>query len=399
MLLSKYTRGSNFLRYAMGQFPPEKMIARCEAHGLPLKVEKDMRVFPVSNKSEDVINMFEKIYAAHPDLSVHTRTSITQIKKEENQFILTTKDTTYTADIVVFTTGGNAFAHTGSTGDGYTFAQELGHTITKLGPSLNSFHAREDRCATLSGISFPNSSLHFFIKKALHRDRNLDFDQNQEIQSLSSVQHKLNQDKNLSSKNFMPVQLKKIIWPMIFTHFGISWPATFSMSSQLAFETIDAEHGVSIHVQPDADKDFNYRNDFLTRECNSSANARKHMENILRGHFPERFVGVLCEIAGIESTLQVAHCSKEKRVLLARLLGEGLPLTLIGRRAGDEFVTAGGICTDEVDSKTMASKLVPWVFCAGEILDVDGVTGGFNFQAAWATGRCAAKGIVDLLKS
>lgn len=133
----------------------------------------------------------------------------------------------------------------------------------------------------------------------------------------------------------------------------------FSLSSQLAFEKIDAENAVSIHVQPDADKDFNYRNEFLTRECNNSANARKHMENILRGHFPERFVGVLCELAGIESTLQVAHCSKEKRVLLARLLGEGLPVTLIGRRAGDEFVTAGGICTDEIDSKTMASKLVP----------------------------------------
>lgn len=346
LLLSKYTRGSQFLKPALSAFPPLQVRDWFIEHGVSLKEEDDARVFPESNKSEDIINVFYKIFEKE-NIKLHLGEAVNSVKKISNGFEIHTEKDKYIVDKLIITTGGNAFQNTGSSGDGYAFARDLRHTITKLGPSLGSFTTRENWCYELSGVSLPQAKILFTQN-------------NSEVQSL--------------------------IGPILFTHFGISGPVVFALSSHLAFEEISALKPIKIKLIPDKDFTYDFCNKRLIEEIKKRG--KDDLEDILKIFIPKHLAQIILDIAQV-STMLGADLTKEERLTIVKLLTGELELTLTSRRAGVEFVTAGGVELEEVNRKTMQSKLVNNLFFAGEILNIDGLTGGFNLQAAWATGRVA----------
>lgn len=350
-LLSKYTRGADFLKEALGQFSPKKVYEWFENHGVALKIEDDLRVFPKSNNGKDIVAVFEKLFKNI--LTIHFHEAIISMqKKSENTCTLTSNAQSYEFNYIVITTGGNAYRHTGSTGDGYTFAQSIGHTITPLGPSLNSFLCKEKWPQEISGISLINAEL--------------------------------------------TVDKKTVNGPILFTHFGLSGPATFALSSHLAFEKISPNTPKIIHIALDAEKKYTDWNNQLIEHF--SQNGTQQIHTALKKFIPQRLASIILKQAHIEMQKKNCEITKDERNTLCTILSGGLTLTAINRRPGDEFVTAGGVSLTEVNKKTLQSMLHPSVFFAGEILDVDGVTGGFNLQASWATGRLAGKSITALLE-
>lgn len=347
-LLKHYTRGAEFLDYAFTIFGPRKVRAWFEDHGVPLKEEEDRRVFPVSDDGKDIVGVFETLFL-QKKVEIRYRESVQGIIPSvcsdgscRGGFQITTAKETLLVSKVVLTTGGEAFSHTGSTGDGYAFARACGHTITPLGPSLNSFLTTEKWLHDLSGISFP----HAVLKR--------------------------------NGKNIWP-------GPVLLTHFGISGPLTFVLASHSAFELVSKETPLSVSLQPDASMHYDHRDTFLKKAAVEEP--KKYLKTILATKLTKRFVEALLKYVSMDPELYVSQLRKEDRTRLCHILGDGIPLTLLARRPGDEFVTAGGVSTDEVNPQTMESLITPWLYFAGELLNIDGVTGGFNLQASRATGR------------
>lgn len=355
LLFSKYTRGADFLKTAIYDFPPEKVYQWFEDHGVPLKIEEDLRVFPKSNKGKDVVGAFENLFKNHK-VYAHLNETIVSLQRVKEGFLLRTTNSELRTEVVVLTTGGNAYQHTGSKGDGYTFAQACGHSITKLGPSLNSFLTLEEWPKKLSGISLENAKL-----EAIAEDGNI----------------------------------KSTIGPIIFTHFGLSGPATFALSSHLAFTPIGKDTPLQIKIIPRADRSAQQWDEELKKKFQE--NGARQIHNVLGDSIPGRLADTLLELASVPREKKSAELSKQERLKIIELLTGKLIVHFIARRPGDEFVTAGGVELSEVDPKTMQSKISPNLYFAGEILDVDGVTGGFNLQSSWATGRLAGKNISKLL--
>ena len=246
------------------------------------------------------------------------------------------------------TTGGNAYSHTGSTGDGYAFARSLGHTVTQLWPSLSSFLTKEKWTHELSGLAFERA------------------------------------------------KIDTLTWPILLTHFWLSGPLAFMYSSQIAWDMIDGNHPRTIQLSPIADIWVAEWDSFLKLEFGN--HPKKLITNILTEHLPRRFAELFVReyCPHIETTypVSIARVDREK---IARLLGEGIPLTLTDRRPGDEFVTAGGVNTDEIDPETMESRISKNLYFAWEVLNVDGYTGGFSLQICWASGYMVGRDIADSL--
>ncbi len=357
VLVTKYPRGGTFLRDALKAFGPAKIRAWFEAHDVPLREEDDRRVFPCSNNGKDIVRVFEKIFATTPTIRCLCKTSVLSVEKSDNQFCITYKDKNGTRhklyDIVVLTTGGNAYAHTGSRGDGYAFARALGHTITPLGPSLNSFLVREAWIKELSGTSFPHARL--YARRA-------------------------NGEKVDATG------------PLLLTHFGISGPAAFAFAAGVAHEKIDESAPLHVRICIDATRDYHTWQKLLIDAC--AADGAHTIVHILKRWMTTRFAYAMCRECGIDVEKKCAELSKKERKILAHFLGDGYSVRLYAKRPGDEFVTAGGVSLSEVSPKTCASRIACGVYFAGEILDIDGVTGGFNLTASWATGYVAGRAIV-----
>ncbi len=358
-LLARYTRWAEFIKTAMGKFSPKKCREWFESHGVPLKCESDNRVFPISDDGHDIVEVFSDVFAKYRDsISLHYSEWASSVRKVKETYSITTPKWVYDSDILVITTGGNAYSHTGSSWDGYAFARALGHTVTPLGPSLSSFLTSDNWLHILSGLAFEEASLGFTLGDSLIK------------QSLS--------------------------WPLLLTHFGISWPLTFRVSSHLAFEMITPSLPKYISFSPLADMDFASWEVFLKESFQKYP--KKLLSSILSEKLSRRFVDAFIQqyFASIKETF-VGSISRADREDISRLLGEGIPLTLIERRPGDEFVTAWGVSTDELDPESMESKTSKNLYFAGEILNVDGVTGGFSLQICWTSGYVAGKDIAQKL--
>jgi predicted Rossmann fold flavoprotein len=355
-LFSKYTRGANFLKTAIGKLPPEKVYEWFENHGVPLKCEADQRVFPVSNKGKDVVGVFEKLFKENK-VQVHFKENVSEITPQKDGCLLKSNQREELFDYVILTTGGNAYQHTGSTGDGYSFAKAFGHSMTKLGPSLNSFLCHENWPKTISGISLEEATL----------------------------SAKTDDGEKVSATG-----------PMLFTHFGISGPAVFALSSHLAFSEVSPENPIQVSIRVKAEINAAQWDKLLMDTFNEQGN--KQILNTLKEHLPTRLCKSILDKADISVEKKNSELSKKARIRLSEFLGGQLKVSLAKRRAGDEFVTAGGVSRDEISSKKMQSKLDPRLFFGGEIMDVDGVTGGFNLQASWATGRLAAKSLAGIIE-
>lgn len=351
LLLKKYPRGGKFLTSAMYRFPPADVFAWFEEHGVPLKREDDLRVFPKSDRGSDVVATFEKIFAKHKTKILFNR-AVTAIKRGRDGFEIQFKDgALVTADKIVLASGGQAYRQTGSSGDGYTLAESFGHHITPLAPSLHSFVIKERWPQELAGLSFKNATITVEQKKTISETGSF-----------------------------------------IFTHRGISGPVVFAISSLIAFEKLSRDQPLGIHIDlfPElASAELEVEIKKILKN-----NPKKAIKNALNYFIPSNFVEVICKELKIDLTKKCAEVSRRE---IATLLGglKHLPLSIVGRGASDEFVTAGGVDLKEANPKTMESKLCSGLYFAGELLDIDGFTGGFNLQAAWATGFAAGESIAN----
>lgn len=348
-LLLNYPRWSEFLDFAFRKFGPRQVRKWFEDHKVALKQEEDGRIFPVSDHGWDVVGVFKRMMNVYPEMTLSTGMKVNAISHNStpDQFIVATDRWSYTHDIIVVTTWWQAYAHTGSTGDGYAFARSCGHTITELWPSLNSFVTQEDRHTECSGTVFQDGL----------------------------VVHDWNTAR----------------WPVLLTHFGLSGPGMFIVASQIPFVSVDAQNPYQIQLVPHASMRYEQWTQWF--QDKRISDPKQSIRVWLTQRFTKRMSETICkQYNRMEHTF--TQLSKQQIKTMAKVLWEWIIFHVTKRRPGDEFVTAGGVVTDEVETKTMESKLCPWLYFAWEVLNVDGVTGWYNLQASRATWRLAGQSIL-----
>ena len=338
------SRNGKFLYSALEHTPPAWAEEFFEALGVPLKVERGNRVFPVSDKSADIIDalFFELKRLKVPVIQGRVVRIHAQAVELESGDRLSCK-------AVILATGGLSSPATGSTGDGHRLARELGHTVVDIKPSLAPLESPDPFCGKMQGLALKNVALTV---------------------------------KNQKKKTVFQEQGE-----LLFTHFGLSGPLVLSASAHM--RDFDKEqYTCAIDLKPALDEaDLDAR---LVRELTAGAN--KDMDNLMGALAPRLLVPVLLERADIPGNKKAHDLTKGERRRLLELF-KSFTVAVSGPRPIEEaIITSGGVKTSEVDPKTMMSKKVSGLFFAGELLDVDACTGGFNLQIAWATGRAAGEG-------
>lgn len=342
--LENVVRGEKFLTGALWSFSPEDMMSPCERFSLPVKVERGNRVFPVSDHASDVTKMLERAC-----LSVGVTIKLQEYVKEIGVLHSTMRDIitqngVYPCEAVVVATGGLSYPSTGSTGDGLRFAKSLGHKIAPCVPSLVGLNCKGDFSA-LQGVSLKNVCLFAM------RGGKVIFSEQGE---------------------------------MLFTHYGISGPLVLSLSARINRLPF-AELSCFIDFKPALDRETLDRR--LVRDLSERKN--EQMKNVVRGLLPSALCLPVLKEAGIDPFKQANAVTREERGRLLDSLKK-FPVVLTSLRGFEEaVVTSGGVELKDVSSKTMESKIAPGVFFAGEVLDVDAYTGGFNLQIAFSTGMTA----------
>lgn len=344
-----------FLYSAFSKFMPTDTMDFFEAMGVPLKVERGDRVFPESDKSIDIANaIYDKAKLSGLKFLQGRATKLIV----ENGGIkgVETEKETILADRVIVATGGVSYPQTGSTGDGYKLAEKVGHTIIPLKPSLVPIETREKWCRDLMGLTLKNISI-TVIDLESYREIYKDFGE------------------------------------MLFTHFGVSGPVILSASSHMR----DAKAG-KYQILIDLKPALNYDKLDLRVLRDISEFSNKGMSNALAKLLPKALIPVVLRLADIPFELKANQLRSEKRADLINIL-KNLPLTFEAFRPIEEaIITSGGVSTKEINPKTMESKLIKGLYFAGEIIDVDAYTGGFNLQIAFSTGRLAGEAAAESLK-
>ena len=350
-LFNNVCSNSKFLYSSFYGFTNQDAIAFFEENGTKTKVERGERVFPLSDHSSDVIGALTRRMRAL-GVQVHLNIEAKEILTEEGRVtgLLFSDGTKETGDAVILATGGLSYPSTGSTGDGYRFAEKLGHKITDLSPALVPMNVKEEDCLRLQGLSLKN------------------------------VRVSLSAGKKCFYEDF---------GEMMFTHFGVTGPLILSASSQVPKKFRGQELTLSIDLKPALSPE--QLDDRLLRDFSKEKN--KQFKNVLGGLFPSKLIPVMVERSGIEPEKQVNAIEKTERLQFVEKI-KNFRLTVTGFRDYNEaIITRGGVCVKEVNPSTMESKLVSGLFFAGEILDLDALTGGFNLQIAWSTAYAAGKGI------
>lgn len=342
-VLKNIPRNARFLYSALEAFPPEAAMAFFEAHGCPLKVERGNRVFPTSDKSVSVIDALEQgLRTGGVEI---VRGKATKLLTQEGRICgVETSRGMLPASRVILATGGRSYPLTGSNGSGYALAQAVGHTIVPTWGSLVPLEEDGDFCARLQGLSLRNCAVKV---------------------------------KNRSGKT-----IYQDFGELLFTHFGLSGPVILSASAHGKPEELDT---VLIDLKPALDEqklDLRILRDFEQYQ-------NRTIDHALQDLYPRLLIPVMVERAGIPPQTRANSVTRAQRRRLLELT-KAFPVKIRGRRPVEEaIITAGGVSVREVNPKTMESKVLPGLYLAGEILDVDGYTGGFNLQIAWATGRVA----------
>lgn len=339
-----------FLYSAFYTFDSSAVIDFFEQLGVPMKVERGRRVFPKSDKSNDIVKAMEKFLKKNNvDLRLNTEVQSLIYENSILKGVVTKDGKNIYADAVIIATGGLSYPATGSTGDGFRFAENVNHKVTKLYPSLVPLKAEEEWCGRLQGLSLKNISMSIEIDgKVIYKD----------------------------------------FGEMMFTHYGITGPLVLTGSRYI----IDKSHKkpvISIDLKPALEeKELDSR---LLRDFEKNIN--RVFKNSLDELLPQKIIPVIIELSGILPNKKVNEITKEERKRLCKLL-KNLKLTVFDTVGFSEaVVTAGGVCTDEIDPATMKSKIVPNLSFAGEVIDVDAFTGGFNLQIAFSTGYIAGMNI------
>ena len=337
-------RNPRFLYSAWGALSAEELCAMIESLGVPLKVERGGRVFPETDKSSDVLRALERhlnglgvdVRLRTKALGIHIVDGMTAGVRLENGML--------PADAVILATGGASYPATGSTGDGYRFLKECGHTIIEPKPSLIPLETVEEWPRTLSGLTLKNVTLRAYNGQKL-------------------VYEELGE--------------------MLFAHFGVTGPLILSASAYLG----DAAPGarLTIDLKPGLTEDQLDKR--LLRDIEAAQ--QKTVGNALSGLLPQRLLPIVFAQSGIVEHLRASELARAQRKALVQSL-KALPLTIKRTRPMLEaIITRGGVSTKEVHPSTLESKLLPGLYIAGELLDVDALTGGYNLQIAWSTGALA----------
>ena len=344
-VLEHVPRNGRFLTSAVTRFPPEAVKAFFEGQGVPLKTERGNRVFPQSDRAADIIDALLRALRRAGVTIVQDR--VLSLRREGEALLgVEGERGFYPCGAAVIATGGVSYPLTGSTGDGYALAQALGHTVVPPRPSLVPLVAEQAFCARMQGLSLRNVAVKV---------------------------------KNGKGKMVYAEQGE-----LLFTHFGLSGPLILTASAHM--RDFDNDHyRVLLDLKPALDEEkLDQR---LLRDLGENAN--RDFRHVLEGLVPRLMVPVLAELAGIPLEEKAHSVTKAQRRRLLEAL-KCIPIDIAGPRPVEEaIITAGGVKTGEVDPSTMASKKAPGVYFAGEVLDVDAYTGGFNLQIAWSTGRAA----------
>ncbi|MBQ7046063.1 MAG: NAD(P)/FAD-dependent oxidoreductase [Clostridia bacterium] len=347
--MANVTGNGKFLYPSYNAFSAKDTMALFEKLGVPLKTERGNRVFPVSEKAMDIADALQK-YARHKNIKI-VNARISELILEQNAVvgIKTELGESFYGEHTVIATGGLSYPKTGSTGDGYTLAKQAGHTVTALKPSLTALIAHEGFCSHLQGLSLKNVSIKLMEegkKKPLYSE----------------------------------------LGEMLFTHNGISGPLVLSASAHIK-NLESKKYKVLIDLKPALDEqtlDKRILRDF-------EENQNKDFQNALSKLLPSSLIPVIVRLSGIEGSTKVNQISREQRMALVRLIKE-LSVTVTDFAPIEQaVVTKGGVSLKEIDPATLKSKVVNGLSFAGEVIDIDAYTGGFNLQIAFSTGHLAGK--------
>ncbi|PTJ02104.1 aminoacetone oxidase family FAD-binding enzyme [Staphylococcus simulans] len=340
-----------FLYSPFSVFDNESIIEFFESRGVKLKEEDHGRMFPVSNRAQDVVDTLVQ-ELTNNNVEIKEETAVKHIKLDEDgHFIVTDQnDQVYHSKTVVIATGGTSVPQTGSTGDGYTFAESLGHTITELFPTEVPITSKEPFIIrkTLKGLSLKDVALSVLRKNGKPR-----------------ITHQMD---------------------MIFTHFGISGPAALRCS-QFVYKEQKSQKKQDIQMQLDVFPDEKENEVQARIKSLIKETPDKLVKNSLRGIIEERYLNFILEQAGVAEDTTGHHISNQQILTLAQLF-KGFTFTVNGTLPIEKaFVTGGGVSIKEIEPHTMMSKITPGLFLCGEVLDIHGYTGGYNITSALVTGR------------
>lgn len=349
---SNIVSNEKFLYSSLYQFDNTAVMNFFEKNGCPLKIERGNRVFPISDHASDITKaLADKMKTLGVKITFHCKVEDLILKEDGSVAgVITEKKERKMADRVILATGGLSYEPTGSDGSGIRILEKSGHKIVEPKPALVPFELKEDYGARLQGLALKNVS--FSIKNG-----------------------------------------KKKVYDgfgeMLFTHFGISGPLIISASSYYTKQMYGKEVKCSIDLKPAlTEEQLDKR---ILREFEESKN--KQFKNSMDKLFPARLVPIMVELSGIDPEKKVNEISKEERKRLVSLV-KGWEMTITGTRGFREaIITQGGVNVKQVNPSTMESKVIPGLFIAGEMLDIDALTGGFNLQLAWSTGYLAGNSI------
>lgn len=352
-LFENIVSNPKFLYSAFYDFDNRQMMDLIEKAGCPLKVERGERVFPVSDHSSDVIAALEHLLLQKKvEVRLHTAVEKILTKEERVKGVLLTGGRTLAADAVVLATGGLSYQATGATGDGHRMAGQLGHTLKECTPALVPMEIKEPWCSQLQGLSLKNVTLTMACGK-------------------------------------------KNVWQgfgeMLFTHFGISGPLVLSASS--FYNKCKDKDDVTVMIDLKPALTAEQLDKRILREFEQNLN--KQLKNVIGSLYPSKLTPVMIDLSGIGGEKKIHEITRQERDRLTAVT-KGLKMHVSGLRDYTEaIITQGGIKVKEVNPSTMESKLVKGLYFAGELLDLDAVTGGFNLQISWSTGHLAGSSIPD----
>ena len=344
-------RNSKFLYSAYHCLDSYGVCTMIESAGVETKIERGNRVFPLSDKSSDVIYALNKMMR-DIGVNIHLKSEIVSVSTENENIILKEKNgKKHIGDACIIATGGISYPVTGSTGDGYKFAEKIGHTITERYPSLVPFNIKEEFCKELQGLSLKNVEL--------------------KIQDETGKQYYSEMGE------------------MLFTHFGISGPLVLSASGHISDKLKEHQFIAKIDLKPALSNEALDKRILKDFEENINRNFNNSLDKLL----PKKLIPVIVELSGINQYKKVHEITKEERENLVKLIKE-LKMSISGARGYNEaIITKGGVSVKDINPKTMESKIVPGIYFAGEVLDIDALTGGYNLQVAWSTGYLAGSSI------
>lgn len=350
-----YGDSGRFLKHSLYEFSPDGTRDFFTDNGLATEAKKDGCVFPITNRAADVKRILVDI-ARRLNVQFMYGRKVTAIHKQPNGFLVETAAENIDCSAVIIATGGVSWPFTGSTGDGYRFAAELGHKIITPKPALVPLVTKEQWPGSLQGVGIAKVRLSAVVDK-----------------------------KQVSSAG-----------PLMFTSNGIGGPASQDFSREIAYTLTEPGQSIEVHLDLMPDMDIPELTNFIIDECGK--HPRKELAGVLTGFLPRAISIFICSRLKPAGQILVSQFSKAARAELVEMM-KALPLTIVTTQPIEEAtVTRGGVATDQIDSKTMRSKLHAGLFFAGEVIDVDGPCGGYNLQIAWSTGTLAGRSAANHIK-